>query len=251
MNPLDTVIVSTSNTRLTLGGLLRRLQVQARLGPLVHEALARQYVVDQARAAGLAVTAEELQQAADAYRRRAGLHTAADTRAWLARHGLSADDFAAGLEETLLAAKMRRQVGAAGVEVHFATHQAGYERLRVAMLLVGRDDLARELLSQVRDEGRDLDAVAQEHGLPVVRRRLLRRELGEALAAALAAAKDGELVGPVATPEGFALVEIKERDEPVLDPDIRQAIQQELFEKWLAEGVRDATLDLAVVGTAG
>jgi parvulin-like peptidyl-prolyl isomerase len=85
----------------------------------------------------------------------------------------------------------------------------------------------------------------------VIRRQLLRKELGEALAGALAAAKDGEVVGPVATPEGFALARLDQRHEPVLDPAIRQAIQQELFEKWLADTTQEAALDLAVVGTAG
>jgi hypothetical protein len=150
-----------------------------------------------------------------------------------------------------LAAKLKQHLGAAGVEAHFATHQADHERLRVGMLLGEREDLARELASQVRDEGRDLDAVAAEHGLPVLRRQLLRKELGEALVSALAAAKDGEVVGPVATPQGFALVQIKERHEPVLDPAIRQAIQQELFDRWPADAIREAALDLAVVGTAG
>ena len=118
---------------------------------------------------------------------------------------------------------------------------------QLARLLGERDDLARELASQVRDEGRDLDAVAAEHGLPVIRRQLLRKKLGEALAGA----KDSEVVGPVATPDGFALARIEERREPVLDPAIRQAIQQELFEKWLADTTQEAALDLAVVGTAG
>src|SRR5262249_31805971 len=134
---------------------------------------------------------------------------------------------------------------------YFAAHRVDYERLRLGLLVVERDDLARELASQVRDEGRDLDAVAQEHDVPVIRRQLLRKELGEALASALATMKDGEVVGPIATPQGFVLVQIKERHEPVLDPAIRQAIQQELFEKWLADGTKEATLDLTVIGTAG
>jgi len=251
MNALDTVIAYLADSRLTLGGLLKRLQVQARLGPLVREALVRQYILDQAHEAGLSITTEELQQTANAYRRRIGLNTAADTRVWLAQHGLSADDFEAGLEESLLAAKLRQHRSAAEVEVYFSSHQADYDRLRLGLLVVERDDLAQELASQVRDEGRDLDAVAQEHGLPVIRRQLLRNELGEALVSALATAKDGEVVGPVATPQGFVLVQIKERHEPVLDPAIRQAIQQELFEKWLADGTKEATLDLAMVGTAG
>jgi hypothetical protein len=67
----------------------------------------------------------------------------------------------------------------------------------------------------------------------------------------LAAAKDGEVVGPVATPQGFALARIEERHEPVLDPALRQRIQDELFEKGLADATQEAALDLAVVGTAG
>jgi hypothetical protein len=106
---------------------------------------------------------------------------------------------------------------------------------------------APELATQVRDEGRNLQDVAQEHGLPVGRRQLLRKELGEAQAGA----KDSEVVGPVATPEGFALARIAQRHEPVLGPAIRQAIQQALFEKGLADKTREAALDLAVVGTAG
>jgi hypothetical protein len=53
------------------------------------------------------------------------------------------------------------------------------------------------------------------------------------------------------TPEGVALARIEERREPVLGPAIRQPIQQELFEKWLSDAIREAALDLAVVGTAG
>ena len=59
------------------------------------------------------------------------------------------------------------------------------------------------------------------------------------------------MVGPVAAPEGFALARIEGRREPVLDPAIRQAIQQELFDRWLADATREAVLDLAVVGAAG
>ncbi|MHB1425748.1 MAG: peptidylprolyl isomerase [Gemmataceae bacterium] len=251
INALDTVIASLAGSRLTLGSLLKRLRAQARLGPLAREALVRQYILDQAREAGLSITTEELQQAANAYRRRIGLNTAADTHAWLTHHGLSPDDFESGLEEDLLAATFRQQRSAAEVEVYFSSHQADYERLHLGLLVVERDELAQELAIQVRDEGRDLDAVAQEHGLPVIHRQVFRKELAEALAAALASAKDGEMVGPIATPQGFVLVQIKARRESVLDPAIRQAIEQELFEKWLADRTKEATFDFALVGSAG
>src|SRR5262249_59380488 len=50
----------------------------------------------------------------------------------------------------------------------------------------------------------------------------------------LAAAKDGEVVGPVATPQGFALARIEQRRPAELDAAARQRIQEELFDPWLA-----------------
>jgi hypothetical protein len=47
----------------------------------------------EARHAGLSVTAEDLQAAADAFRRAYGLHTASATRARLEAQGLTAADF--------------------------------------------------------------------------------------------------------------------------------------------------------------
>src|SRR5205085_80677 len=108
-----------------------------------------------------------------------------------------------------------------------------FERLRVAQVLVGRDDLARELASQVRDEGRGLEEVAREHGPEVVRHRLFRKDLSGPPAEPLASAGAGELVGPVATPEGFALVVVEERRPAELDAATRQRIQDELFDAWL------------------
>src|SRR5205823_12043695 len=142
-------------TRLTLAGLVGWLQTQGRLGPLVREALAAQLVQDEAHQAGLSVSEEELQTAADGCRRRHGLTAAADTRDWLAARGLSVDDFEASLEQELLAAKLWQHLTAPEVSRHFTDHQADFERLRLALVLVPREHLARELASQVRDAGRD------------------------------------------------------------------------------------------------
>src|SRR5947208_1663275 len=155
MSTLDTPIASLPGVSLSLGQLLRTLHGQGRLRPLVVEALAARLVQQEARQAGLSVTAEELQAAADAFRRARGLHTAADTRAWLGGQGLTADDFEAGLEERLLAARLKQHQTAAGADGHFSAGRKDFDQLRLATLLVGREDLARELASQVRDEGRD------------------------------------------------------------------------------------------------
>jgi hypothetical protein len=251
MNALDTPIASLPGVRLSLGELLSKLRLRGQLEPLVREALAEQLLQEQARQAGLSVTVEELQVAADAFRRRHGLSTAADTHAWLAGWGLSVDDFEAGLESPLLAARLRQHLTAGQVDEHFAAHQAELEQLQFAQVLVERDDLAGELASQIRDEGRGLEDVAREHGLQVAQRRLLCKELNGPLADALASAPTAELVGPVGTPEGFALAVIEERRPAELDAAARQRIQDELFESWLAERMKEAVFDLEMVGTPG
>src|SRR5215470_15187069 len=101
MTTLDTTIASLPGTRLSLGQLLQTLHAQGRLRPLVVEALAGRLVQQQARQASLSVTAEELQAAAEAFRRTHGLHTAAATRSWLDGQGLTVGDFETGLEDRL------------------------------------------------------------------------------------------------------------------------------------------------------
>src|SRR5262249_10586853 len=118
------------------------------------------------------------------------------------------------------------------------------ERLRLAQLCVGRDDLANELASQVREDGHDLDAVAGEHRVQLVRGESFRKDLEGALAEALASARPGQLVGPVETPQGFILVLVEERRPAALDPATRQHIENKLFAAWLAERTREAKLDL-------
>jgi len=134
------------------------------------------------------------------------------------------------------------------VEEHFSARRAGLEQLWLAVVLVERDDLARELASQVRDEGRDLEDVAREHGLPVARHQVPRNALVGPLAEALAPAKTGELVGPVGTPEGFTLVVVEERRPAELDAATRQRIQDELFDRWLADRMKEASFDLSITG---
>ncbi len=248
MNTLDTVIASLRDTRLTLAELLKRLNSQGQLEPVVREALAARFVQDQACKAGLSVSPMELQTAADGFRRRHGLRTAADTHAWLAARRLSVDDFEASLKPDILAAKLRRKATVAEVEGHFAAHREDYETLRVALLMAEREDLARELATQVREEGRDLEAVALEQGLPVVHRQLPRKELGEPLTEPLATAREGELVGPIGTPRGFALVLVEERRPAELDNPTRERIASELFDQWLAMCMNHAVLDLSVAG---
>ena len=106
---------------------------------------------------------------------------------------------------------------------------------------------ARELASQVRDEGRELESAALEHGLAVMPRLMFRKELDPALVQALDAASGGELVGPVGTAKGFALLQARERRTPELDGLTRTRIEHELFANWVDAHMKQATIDLGTL----
>lgn len=224
----------------TLLDFLHHLQRRGRLQLLLQEAAVEQFLVQQAVQAGLTVPSEELQQAADLLRRRQGLTAAEQTHAWLAQQHLSVFDFETALERDLLLDKLKEHLFRDRISVHFEQHRSQYDRLRLRELTVSRDDLARELLSQVRDEGRDFAAVAQEHGTATTDGGnssvavCLRRQLHPSVAAALPK-NVGEVGGPVATPQGFTLVSVEDVQPAQLDASTTAVIRQELFQAWLRE----------------
>jgi hypothetical protein len=211
MTTLDTAFASLAGCQLTPGDLLERPHTQGRLRPRVFEALAERLVGEQARQAGLSITTEEVPAAADVFHRGQGLTSAADTHAWLTARGLSVNDFEAGLEAPLLAARLEQHLTAGQVDEHLAAHRAELEQVQPARLPVERDDLAGELASQVRDEGRDLEETA----------------------------------------EGLAPAFAEERRPAELDAVTRRALADHLFEGWLAARMMEATLAQPSVGEPG
>lgn len=192
-----------------------------------------------------------MQAAADVYRRELGLTSAADTHARLASRGMTVDDFAAELECKLLAARLKRHLAAARGDGELDARPEGLERLLLTLVRADRDDLARELASQVRDEGRGLADAARDHGLKAAGAAPLRKELDGPLRDALAQAADGDLVGPVAMAEGFVLAVIEHRLPSEPDTATREDVEDGLLGRWLAERLGQVALTADLLGAAG
>src|SRR5207249_1165533 len=104
-----------------------------------------------------------------------------------------------------------------------------------------REDLALELLSQLRDEGRNFIELVREHSKHPTAARggaigaVLRRDLNPAVAPALRDAQAGEVVGPVATPQGMHLLLVEEVKPAELNERLAEIIRAELFDEWLEQ----------------
>lgn len=252
MTDVSLVVASGGGLPLSLRDWLVYLKRRGRLLPLLREGSLDNLVARRAADAGLTVTDAELQVAADAFRRRHGLASAADTHAWLSRQHLTVTDFERSLEADLLAEKLKDHVTRGRIDEHFAANRDRHARARLRQIVAASEGTARELLAQVNDEGADFADLARQHSLDGPSRQaggavgvVSRRALPAAIAEPVFAARPGSIVGPLPTPQEFCLFLVEELLPPELDDETQAVIRHELFDAWLKDRLRDVRIDLS------
>lgn len=240
--------VSLGHVRLTLADCLGTLKLRCQLLPLLRAAVLEAFLLEEARRVGVSVMREELQAAADSFRRRHRLFSADDIGRWLAGQRLSAKEFETTLERDVLLEKLRERVTRDQIDDHFTQHSRDYDRARLSQIIVGEEELARELRNQLTEEEADFAELARHYSGDSSRvagghlGTVMRRQLSPAVAAAVFAGRPGDVVGPVPTPQGFHLLRVEVFPPTELDAATEAAIRQQLFDAWVAERLKDTPL---------
>lgn len=86
------------------------MRVTDQFDDFLQEVIKRRLCVQAARESGLEVTDEELQEAADTFRRVRGLHSAPETENWLRNSQLTLEDLEEHLEENVLVYKWKQKL---------------------------------------------------------------------------------------------------------------------------------------------
>ena len=136
-----------------------------------------------------------------------------------------------------------------------ASHARDYARAQLRQIIVPREDLANELLSQIHDDGRDFGELARGHSIHASARdggllgTSFRAELPAAIAAPVFAAAEGATLGPIATPEGFCLIRIHRLLPATLDEATAGLIREQLFQEWAAKLVAQQPIRFPLLET--
>lgn len=198
------------------------------------------------------LTNAELQDAMDRFRAAKKLFKVEDTLRWLERHGMTHEKLESYVTESAIVPKLRDRIAAGRVEEYFSLHSADFDIARVARLELAAESQARELAEQIRTGTQNFLAVAERLFLESTERSsrqaplfatVERRQVESVLRNQLFSAASGELVGPVAVENGFALVRVLEIVPAQLDGHTRAAIKDILFENWLAESRKVADIE--------
>lgn len=239
-----------SGFTLSLKDLLAAGRINGQLQKLIRQVVEEQIIVDEAKREGISVGDEELQKAADSYRQQQGLQSADATQQWLQDHHLSLDDFERAIELALLRNKVAEKVAGLQIERYFAENRGQFDRARLSQILVEKEGVADELLSQIQEDGEDFTALARKHSLDQGSAKgggylgaVGRDRMTSAMEAAVFGASEGAVVGPFKTRDGFHLLRVEEILPAELDEAAKQSIRDLLFGKWLSARIEQAQVE--------
>ncbi len=207
---------------------------------LIQEALARDPVE---------VSDAELQDAMDAFRRGHGLLTAAQTEAWMDRRSLTHRQLEQFVAAEVEVVRLRARITDGRIAAYFDAHRHDFDTVRIARFHLADEPTAQRLADQIRTGTVDFHAAAERAFLAgagdeaSIHETVRRGDAEPELAAALFIASDGEVVGPVRTERGHAVVRVLERTPATLDDTTGQAIVRLLFEEWLVERRAEARIE--------
>ncbi|WP_414552241.1 peptidylprolyl isomerase [Anabaena sp. CCY 0017] len=218
--------------------------------PGILEAIATQKIIAEAAdKAGIEITTEELQTAADNLRLANRLLKAEDTWAWLQKHHLSLDDLEEVAKINLTSSKLANHLFADKIEPFFYAHQPRYFGAVTYEVVLDDEDLALELFYSLQEGEISFQEIARQYiqnpetrragGYQGIRRRI---DFRAEIAAAVFAANPPQILKPIITPKGAHIIAVEEIIKPELDDNLRFQIMGDFFSNWLQQQI--ATVEI-------
>ena len=154
-----TAIVRIDDEVVDDGEFIRLLKLTGQFESLIEQLVRDKLTVHAAKKHGVTVSAEDIQQRADQFRRVRGLHRAADTNQYLDTLGVSLDQFETFITDGLYQEKMLERVGNDNaIEEYFSLNSPKFDALEVSHIVLDNEGKAKEMISYLND---DPDAFAE------------------------------------------------------------------------------------------
>ena len=207
-------------------------------------------IEEAVRAQAIQVETPDVQRALDAIRRRRGLYTAADTRAWMQSSGATEQTLELLATSVARAAKLRELIAAQRAEDYLREHAQDFDLLGLAQLQMPSADTARAAADAVRGGRESFHEIAERvflqggggAGRRPYFRRARRYRLEAPLQCALHNAQVSAVLDPVVLPDGIFLIKLLtlQAAEPA---QALEAAKAKIFGEWLAERRRTARIE--------
>lgn len=241
------------NYPISLSQALRYLQASGKMQLLIGDIL-RQHVIEkeiQART-DLDIDPALTEQAIIDFRLQNQLTDSKRFGEWLASQKTDRATFHSQINFGFKQEKLKAAVTQPKLPEYFIERKLFLDRVVISRIIVADQELAEELASQI-EEGTSFEQLAKEYSLTDDRivngmmGPISRGSLPDALRAAIDAASPGEVVGPLAIDGRWGLFRVEQVLPASLEQNqLKEALENELFEQWLAEKIQKLTVTLQV-----
>jgi peptidylprolyl isomerase len=231
---------------------IKILRLTGQLETILEQFVRERLAVRAAKKRGITVSAEEVQERADQFRRARGLHRATDTNRHLDHLGVSLDEFESFVTDSLYQEKMMEQVcNAKAVEEYFKLNSPKFDSIEVSHIVLETEGKAKEMVSILRDDPECFVEMAQEHSIAHTRGqggtlgKLLRGALKTDVEAKVFNAGVGDLIGPFPSSDRsfYEIFRVNAKNPGVLDEDTAAEVRRLLREEWLLARAREHVIE--------
>jgi parvulin-like peptidyl-prolyl isomerase len=239
---------------LSLKQCLRYLQASGKLQAFIGDIL-RQYVLEQELTLrqDLTISPAMVEQAVVDFRLQQQLTDQKAFQDWLTRNGITYEIFHGQITNSFKLEKLKTVVTNDRLQEHFIERKVFFDRVVLSRIVVESLELAEELYTQLTEEGASFELLAREHskGNERIANGMMgpvsRGTMPDALRAKIDSTDPGGIVGPLEIENHWAIFRVEQVLPATLeDAQLRQAMQNELFEQWLTEKMQKMTVKLQV-----
>lgn len=230
---------------------VKYLQTSGKLSQFISDVL-RQYVIEQEISTrdDIEINPAASEQSIIDFRLKNQLADPEVFQEWLRRNGTDYNTFHAAITLNFKLEKLKALVTAPKISEYFIERKIFLDRVVISRIVVDSQELAQELQLQIT-EGGSFEQLAKEYSQSDDRivngmmGPISRGTMPDVLRAAIDAANPGEVIGPVELDGRYGLFRIEQFLPASLeDTQLTQALQNELFEQWLAEKIQKLTVKL-------
>jgi parvulin-like peptidyl-prolyl isomerase len=245
--------LSVDDQPIPLAQALQYLQSAGKLQSVIGDIL-RQYIIEQELQTrdDLDVSPALTEQAVIDFRLQNQLTDPKVFAQWLASNGKDYSSFHASVTFGFKLEKLKAQVTEPKLQEYFIERKLFLDRVVLSRLVVADRELAEELASQI-EEGASFEQLAREYSIAddkIVNGMMgpiSRGTLPDVLRAAVDLASPGELIEPLELEGRWVLFQVGQFLPASLeDGQLKQALQNELFEQWLAQKIQKMSVKLQV-----
>jgi parvulin-like peptidyl-prolyl isomerase len=238
---------------ISIGQAVKYLQASGKLGQFIGDIL-RQYVMEEEirNREDIEISPALTEQTIIDFRLKNELTEPQKFQEWLQSNGTDYATFYSSVAFGFKLERLKAVVTQAKLSEYFIERKIFLDRVVVSRIIVDNRELAEELQTQI-EEGSSFGQLAREYSLAddrVVNGMMgpvSRGTMPDILRAAVDVALPGHLVGPIQLDGRYGLFRVEQFLPASLDDtQLKQALQNELFEKWLAEKIQKLTVKLQV-----